>query len=58
MCQNFRRKSEGRRALETPRHTREDNIRMALRELGWGVVNWMDLAQDRGQWRTFVNTVM
>jgi len=29
----------------------EDNIRMYLIEIGWGGVDWMLLAQDRGQWR-------
>jgi hypothetical protein len=36
----------------------EDNIRMDLREIGWGVMDWIGLAQDRGQWRALVNTVM
>jgi hypothetical protein len=36
----------------------EDNIRMDLREIGWEVVDWMHLAEDRGQRRTVVNTVM
>jgi hypothetical protein len=31
---------------------------MDLREIGWGVMDWIDLAQDRDQWRTLVNTVM
>jgi hypothetical protein len=35
-----------------------DNIKMDLREIGWGGVNWIDLAQDRDQWRAIVNTVM
>jgi hypothetical protein len=35
-----------------------DNIRMDLREVWWEGVNWMDLAQDRDQWRAVVNTVM
>jgi hypothetical protein len=35
-----------------------DNIKMDLREIGWDDVDWTDLAQDRGQWRAFVNTVM
>jgi hypothetical protein len=29
-----------------------------LKEIGWEVVDWMHLAQDRNQWRTLVNTVM
>jgi hypothetical protein len=29
-----------------------------LREIGWGGMDWIDLAQDRNQWRALVNTVM
>jgi hypothetical protein len=35
-----------------------DNFRMYLRETGRGGVDWIDLAQDKAQWRAFVNTVM
>jgi hypothetical protein len=35
-----------------------NNNRMGLREIGWEVVDWMHLAQDRHQWRVLVNTVM
>jgi hypothetical protein len=31
---------------------------MDLREIGWGGMNWIDLAQDRDQWRALVNMVM
>jgi hypothetical protein len=31
---------------------------MDLRDIGWGGMNWVDLAQDRDQWRALVNTVM
>jgi hypothetical protein len=31
---------------------------MGLGEIGWGGVDWVDLAQDRDQWRALVNTVM
>jgi hypothetical protein len=31
---------------------------MELREIGWGVMNWIDVAQDRDQWRVLVNTTM
>jgi hypothetical protein len=31
---------------------------MDLREIGWGVMDWIALAQDRDQWRALVNTVM
>jgi hypothetical protein len=36
----------------------EDNIKMDLREIGWGGMDWIDLAQGREQWRALVNTVM
>jgi hypothetical protein len=49
---------EGKRPLDRPRRRWEDNIRMDLREIGWGGMDWIDLAQDRDQWRTLGNTVM
>jgi hypothetical protein len=51
-------KPEGRRPLGRPRRRWEDNIKMDLRELGWGVVDWINLAQDRDRWRALVYTVM
>jgi hypothetical protein len=35
-----------------------DNIKMDLREIRWDGMDWIDLAQDRDQWRALVNTVM
>jgi hypothetical protein len=35
-----------------------DNIKVDLREMGWDGMDWIDLAKDRDQWRTLVNTVM
>jgi hypothetical protein len=35
-----------------------DNIKIYLREIGWDVMEWIDLAQDRDHWRALVNTVM
>jgi hypothetical protein len=35
-----------------------DNIKIDLREIGWDVMDWIDLAHDRDQWRALVNTVM
>jgi hypothetical protein len=35
-----------------------DKIKMDLREIGWGDMNWIDLAKDRNQWRALVNAVM
>jgi hypothetical protein len=51
-------KPERKRPLGKPRHRWEDNIRMNVREIGWGGMDWIDLAQDRDQWRALVNTVM
>jgi hypothetical protein len=39
-------------------HRWEDNMKMVLREIGWGGMDWIDLAQDRNQWRTPVSTIM
>jgi hypothetical protein len=51
-------KREGRRPLGRPRRRREDNIKMDLREVGWGAEDWIDLAQDRDRWRVFVRVVI
>jgi hypothetical protein len=49
---------EGKRPLGKPRRKWVDNIKTDLREIGWGGVDWIVLAQDRDQWRALVNTVM
>jgi hypothetical protein len=41
-----------------PRRRWEDGIRMDLRKIYWGSVDWIQLAQDRDWWRALVNTVM
>jgi hypothetical protein len=51
-------KPEGRRPLGRPRCRWVDNIKMDLREIRWDGMVWIDLAQDRNQWRALVNTVM
>jgi hypothetical protein len=51
-------KPEGRRPLARQRSRWVDNIKMDLREIGWNGVNWIDTAQDRDKWRTFVITVL
>jgi hypothetical protein len=51
-------KPEGRRPLRRPRRRWEDNINMDLREVGWGGMNWINLAKDRDRWRALVNAVM
>jgi len=52
------RRPEGKRTLETPRRGWDDKIKMDLREIGIDGANWIQLAQDRVQWRGFVNTGM
>jgi hypothetical protein len=35
-----------------------NNIKIDLREIGWDDIDWIDLAQDRDQWKALVNAVM
>jgi hypothetical protein len=51
-------KPEGKRSLARERRRWVDNIKMDLKEIGWDGVIWIDMAQDRDQWRTLVNTVL
>jgi hypothetical protein len=51
-------KPEGRRPLGRPRRRWEDNIKMDLRVVEWGRMDWISLAQDRDRWRAVVNAVM
>jgi hypothetical protein len=51
-------KSRRRRSLERPRCRWVDNTKMDFVELGWGAVDWIILAQDRGRWRALVNSVL
>jgi hypothetical protein len=51
-------KPEGKGPLEITRRRWEDNIKMDLREIGWGGMDWIALVQDKDQWRVVVNTVM
>jgi hypothetical protein len=51
-------KAEGKRPLRRPRRRWVNNIKMNLRETGWGGMDWIGLAQDRDQWMALVNTVM
>jgi hypothetical protein len=48
-------KPEGKRPQGRPRRRWVDNIKMDLREIGLDGMDWIDLAQDRDQWRTYVN---
>jgi len=51
-------KPKGRKPLGRSRRRWDDNIRMDLREVGCGCVDWMELAQDRDMWRALVSAVM
>jgi hypothetical protein len=46
-------KPEGKRPLGRSRRRWVDNIK-----IGWNCVDWIDMAQDRNQWRALVNTVL
>jgi hypothetical protein len=50
-------KPEEKRPLGRPRRRWVDNIMIDLREIGWDGIDWIDLAEDRDQWRALVNTV-
>jgi len=51
-------KLEGKRPLGRPRHQWEDNIKMYLKEVGCGCMDWIELPKDRDNWRALVNAVM
>jgi hypothetical protein len=51
-------KPYGKRPLDRPRRRLEDNVRMEVRDTGWGAMDWIDLAWDGDQWRALVNAVM
>jgi hypothetical protein len=51
-------KPEGKRQLRRPRSRWDDNIKADLQEVGCGVMDCIELAQDTDRWRTLVNAVM
>jgi hypothetical protein len=51
-------KPEGKRPLGRPRRRWVDNMKTDLREIGWNGIDWINLAQDRDQWRALVKKVM
>jgi hypothetical protein len=55
-CWTLVGKPEGKRPLGRPRRKWLDNIKIDLRDIGWGGLGWIDLAQDMDQWRALVWT--
>jgi hypothetical protein len=51
-------KPEGKRQFGIPSRKWEDNIKMDLQEVGYGVMDWIELAQERDRWRAFVNALL
>jgi hypothetical protein len=56
--QGFSIEAWGKRPLGRRRCKWEDNFKMGLQEVGWGGMDWIDMAQDRDRWRAVVNAVM
>jgi hypothetical protein len=57
-CRILVGKPEGKELLRRPRRRWVDSIKIYLREIVWDGINWIDLAQDRDQWRALMDTVM
>jgi hypothetical protein len=58
VCRVLVWRPKGKRPLGRPGRRWEDNIKMDHKDIGIDGANWIQLAQDRVQWRAFVNTVM
>ena len=56
--QGFGGETLGKDTTGEPRRRWEDNIKMDLQEVGCGVMDWIELLQDRDKWRALVNAVM
>jgi hypothetical protein len=58
VCSLLIGKPEGKRPLGRPRRRWMDNIKTDLLEIGFGVVDWTDLARDRCRWKALVNAIV
>ena len=56
--QGFGEEAGGKSPLGKPWHRQKNNIKMDLQDVGGGVMEWIELAQDRDSWRALVNAVM
>jgi hypothetical protein len=52
------RESEGKRPLGRPRHRWDGNIKMELKKVECGGMDWIELAHDRDRWQKLVNVVL
>jgi hypothetical protein len=57
-CKILVGKAEGRRQLRRQRRRWVNYIKVDVRQIGRSGVDWVDLVQDRDQWRALVNTVI
>ena len=57
-CRVLVGKPEGKRTLRRPRGRWEDKFEKDLREVGCNAGDWIDLAEDRDQWRAYVRVLM
>jgi hypothetical protein len=51
-------KPEGSMSLGRSRHRWKANIEINFTELGWESMDWINLAEDRDQWQSLLNTIM
>ena len=58
MCRYFCGETREKRPLGRSRLRWDDNIKMDLQEMEFGDMDWIELTQNRGRWRAFVNAVM
>jgi hypothetical protein len=57
-CRILMEKPGGDRPLGRPKRMWEDNIKTDLREIRWGSIDWINVAQEMDQWRAPANTEM
>jgi len=55
LIQGFGGEIWGKGTTWEPRRRWEDNVKMVLQEVGYGGMDWIELAQDRDRWRALVN---